>query len=62
MTQLETECRTALAIVTSMEQSLEQLERFWSPSKRGSNAQKQLDAIKEKRAVMEKCLRDGLGE
>lgn len=35
---METEIQTALGIAQSMAQSIEALESYWAPSKRGSNA------------------------
>lgn len=60
--RLEVECVTAFGIIKGMAETIEQIERWWPPSKRGSNAQRNLDDLKAKRDAAELCLRDGLGE
>lgn len=60
--KLEMEASTALGIVQSLAQSIADLESYWAPSKRGSNAGRALAAIKDKRKAIETCLRDGLEE
>lgn len=57
---VQIEAQAALGIAQSMAQSLDALERYWTPSKRGSNAQRVLTEIKQKRAAIEQCLRDAL--
>lgn len=57
-TKMEMEVGTALGIAQSMMQSIEMLERWYPPSKRGSNAQRALDDIKMKRDIIEQCLLD----
>ena len=59
-TRMEMETDTALGIVQGLRQSVEELERWWPPSRRGSNAQRILDQIKEKHAAIEKCLLDAM--
>ena len=54
----EVEVQTALSIARGMKQSIEGLESFWPKSKRGSNAQRFLDEIKEKHAALTLCLED----
>lgn len=49
-------------IEASMAQDIERLERFWPPSKRGSNAQAALDSIKSRRGAAEDILREGLAK
>lgn len=55
-TQIEIE--TAASILRSMAQSIERLERHWPASKRGSNASRELEDIKAKRATALQCLID----
>jgi hypothetical protein len=52
------EVGTAKGIAEAMGQSIEGLEKFWPPSKRGSNAQRFLDEIKSRRATIIQCLND----
>lgn len=59
-TRMEMETDMALGIALAMRQSIEGLERFWPPSKRGSNAQRFLDEIKAKRDSIEQCLLDAV--
>lgn len=59
--RLEIEAGTALSIAIAMEQDLDELERWW-PVPRGSNAQRWLDSIKERRETIVQCLRDGGAE
>lgn len=54
----EVEIAQAESILTAMEQRIADLERWWPPSKRGSNAQRALDGIKEGRLAALQCLRD----
>lgn len=58
--KMEIEVAAAINIASAMEQDLNSLEKFWPPSRRGGNAQRMLDSIKERRAVLEQCLRDAL--
>lgn len=57
---MEMETDTALGIAKSMCEDLEQLERWWPVSKRGSNAQRVLDSISSKRNALEQCLLDAM--
>ena len=54
----EVEVETAASILRSMNHSIEELERLWPQSKRGSNAQRMLTEIKDKRATALQCLLD----
>lgn len=52
------EVEVALNIALAMDQSIAHLERWWPPSKRGSNGQHALDEIKQKQQTIVQCLRD----
>jgi len=54
----EIETENTFQILTAMGLDIEQLERWWPPSKRGSNAQRLLDGIKAKREDAEQCVRE----
>lgn len=54
----EVEVGTALTILEGMKQSIDDLEKFWPPSKRGSNAQRMLNELKEKWIAAVLCLKD----
>ena len=59
-TRMEMETDTALGIAQGLRQSVEELERWWPPSRRGSNAQRVLDQIKEKHDAIVQCLLDAV--
>lgn len=56
----EIEIWSALAILKAMEASIEALEQHWPKSKRGSNAQRYLNQIKDKRDAAELCVADAI--
>ena len=60
--KLEIEAGTALGIAIAMERDIDELERWWRASQRGSNAQRCLDSIKARRETIVQCLRDGGAE
>lgn len=54
----EIEVEIASSILKTMGEHIETLERFWPAYRRGSNAQRALNAIKEGREVALQCLKD----
>ena len=58
----EIEIESAINILSSCAQHFENLERFWPPSKRGSNAQRCLDQLKEGVKVTRQCCDDALAK
>lgn len=56
----EIEIDIASNILRAMGERLVELERWWPPSKRGSNAQRCLDAVKEAREAALQCMRDAV--
>jgi len=60
--KMEIELESARSILMAMSQDIEQVERYWSPSKRGSNGQRALDALKERRGAALQCLLDATDE
>ena len=56
----EVEMEMAAGILSTMTETIERLELYWPVSKRGSNAQHQLDYLKTQRAAAEQCCRDAL--
>jgi hypothetical protein len=57
---LEMEADSAWRIAEAMVAYFTELESFWPKSKRGSNAQRCLDRLKEQRDAIAACLLDGL--
>lgn len=58
--KMEMETDAALGIAQGLRESIEGLEKYWPQSKRGSNAQRFLSEIKEKQAMIERCLLDAV--
>lgn len=56
----EVEIDTARVILEAMKGAISDLEARWPASKRGSNAQRALDAIKDKRDAAALCIDDAL--
>ena len=54
----EIEIDAASGILAAMGERIDALERYWPPSRRGSNAQRALDAIKNARKAAMQCLKD----
>lgn len=57
-TKSEIEVETAASILRSMASTIEQMERYWPASKRGSNAGRALEQLKMQRATALQCLLD----
>lgn len=62
LSKLEIEARTARGIAESMAFTMAAVEGYWPPSKRGSNAQREWDRLKEQLRVLTLCLDDRLGK
>ena len=60
--KMEIEIETAANIMRTMGNTLDKLARYWPQSKRGSNAQRQLDDIRSQRASALQCLIDAAKE
>jgi hypothetical protein len=58
--KLEMEADAAWRIAEAMAAYFSELEGCWPKSKRGSNAQRCLDRLKEQRDAIALCLLDGL--
>jgi hypothetical protein len=56
--KVEIEIDTAKSILMAMVQDIEAIERYWAPSKRGSNGNRALETLRERRAAALQCLFD----
>ena len=61
-TKMEIEIDSARNILMAMTQDIEQIEKYWNASKRGSNGQRALDSLRERRAAALQCMFDAIGD
>lgn len=54
----EIEIETAASILRAMGDAIEQIERYWPVSKRGSNASREFERLKMQRTTALQCLLD----
>lgn len=54
----EIEIESAASILRAMSGTIDNIERLWPASKRGSNAQRELDFLKGQRTTALQCLLD----
>jgi hypothetical protein len=58
--QAEVEIRTVLNILQGAGEDIERMEAYWPASRRGSNAQKMLDSLKNRLDAANLCANDAL--
>lgn len=61
-TKAEIEIATAMSILRAMGNTLEQVERWWPASKRGSNGAREFELLKNQRATALQCLYDAAAD